>query len=159
MGTKPEYTAAVDMGCGPGQMTYLLSSAFQEVIGVDPSEVMVEAARDSKLVDETLGLKIPEGHKVSFQVSPGESSGLPSGKFDLVSAATSSHWLPWKRGDPPGKFIWKEMSRLLKPGGSLVFMTYVNVNIVGYPHIQEQMTTYMGRGGEWSKYFELVNWV
>lgn len=103
-------------------MTYLLSSTFKDTTGVDPSQVMIDAARDSKLVDETLGLSVPQGHTLQFKVAPGEASGLESGKLDAVVAATSSHWLPWKKGDEPGKLIWKEMSRLLKPGGSLCFM-------------------------------------
>lgn len=135
-------------------MTYLLSTLFENVQGVDPSQVMIDAARDDALVASTLGIVTPASHSVKFHVAPGESSGLPSGQFDLVSAATSSHWFPWRQGSPPGKTVWQEMSRLLKPGGSLVFMQYASVNIVAHPHIQEQMSHFMSKDGGWAKYLE-----
>ncbi|CAO1635592.1 unnamed protein product [Sympodiomycopsis kandeliae] len=154
-GLTPSYEKAVDLGCGPGQMSYLLSSKFRSVTGVDPSDLMIEAAKKSDIIKETIGLEVPAGHELDFIVKNAESSELPSESFDLISAATSSHWFPWKQSDPPGKMVWKEMNRLLKPGGSLCFMTYIGINLVGHDHIRDNITSFVSKDGEWGQYFEL----
>lgn len=102
-----------------GQTAYRLAELFKNTVGVDPSPVMLAAAQDPA-VPAHLGVSVPTGHQLSFKQSKGESTGLPDGSFDLINAATSAHWLPWQK-DVSGGAIWKEMARLLRPGGSLVF--------------------------------------
>lgn len=100
-------------------MTYRLAELFKNTIGADPSAVMLAAAQDPA-VPAYLGVSVPSGHQISFREAKGQSTGLPDGSFDLINASTAAHWLPWQE-DRSGETIWKEMARLLRPGGSLVF--------------------------------------
>ena len=73
---------AIDLGCGPGNVTRDLCRYFSKVVGIDNSAGMVEAA-ESFLDDETKG-------KVSYKMGPAEEidqiEGL-MGKVDLITAA------------------------------------------------------------------------
>lgn len=72
------HAIAVDLGCGPGQLTALLAEAdpFERVIGVDPSEIMIERARSM------------EAHpKLEYTVGTAEiMQGLEDGSVSLVTA-------------------------------------------------------------------------
>ncbi|HEU5081462.1 MAG TPA: methyltransferase domain-containing protein [Opitutaceae bacterium] len=45
LGLKPARTRALDFGCGVGRLTRALAPFFDEVVGVDVSDVMLEKAR------------------------------------------------------------------------------------------------------------------
>ncbi|KAF4910813.1 putative methyltransferase [Colletotrichum fructicola] len=103
----------VDVGCGPGRATRELARFFDNAIGVDPSENMIDTAKQVGGVGNT-------GNPIEYYVSPAERVAdleeLPDGKVDLLTAAAAVHWF-----DMPQ--FWSQAARLLKPGGSLALWT------------------------------------
>lgn len=75
----------LDVGCGPGTVAIQLAGLFGEVVGVDPDEDMVREAR--RLV-ERAGLA-----NVCLVNAPAEDLPLGLGAFDLVTFASSFHWM------------------------------------------------------------------
>ena len=72
--------AALDIGCGPGQMAKLLAQSYKHVSAVDPSEAMIKAAPTD----------IPN---IKFHLGSAEDlSWIDSESMDLVTAAQCAHW-------------------------------------------------------------------
>lgn len=108
---------ALDVGCGPGEATYLVED-FDHVVGVDISEVMIKEAneqRKSELVS-----------KIEFKVGSGESIPARANSVDMVTAAECLHWFDQDR-------FFREASRVLKYGGTLAFWGYSDPVFVDYP--------------------------
>jgi ubiquinone/menaquinone biosynthesis C-methylase UbiE len=97
----------VDLGCGTGSQTLLLASAGHEVVGVDYSPKMIEAAR-SKAAGA--------GMDARFEVADAASPGLPPETFDAVVVR---HVL-WAMPDVDAALA--EWVGLLRPGGRLVMV-------------------------------------
>ncbi len=93
----------VDLGCGTGELSRLLSSHAERLILVDQSETMLDRARSS----------LPEDH-LEFRL--GWLEHLPSRdrEADLIVASMVLHHMP----DPLEAL--QEMRRVLKPGGMLL---------------------------------------
>ncbi|KAJ3962697.1 hypothetical protein N0V92_000591 [Colletotrichum tropicale] len=76
----------VDVGCGPGRATRELARFFDNAIGVDPSENMIDTAKQVGGVRNT-------GNPIEYYVSPAERVAdleeLPDGKVDLLTAAAA----------------------------------------------------------------------
>ena len=102
-------TLAVDAACGNGQSTWPLSPYFEQVIGVDISEAQLAEA--------------PKNYpNITYRQGPAEDLHfLEDNSVDLVTCATSAHWLDKSR-------FYKEVDRVLKPAGCLV--------IYGYGHVK-----------------------
>ncbi|KAF8577836.1 S-adenosyl-L-methionine-dependent methyltransferase [Ramaria rubella] len=112
---------AVDLGCGTGQATTELT-AFQEVIGVDPSESMVRKAED-------LVVNSPLSNKVSYvQHAAEDLDFLESGSVDLIVAAQAAHWFDYSK-------LWPQLSRVLRKNGSVAFWGYSQFRIAGCPSL------------------------
>jgi len=89
----------VDVGCGTGISSRQLAARGLEVIGVDPNETMLEAAREP-------------GGTVRLVVADGET--LPvQGPVDAIVGGQSFHWLDLDRFLPRAR-------ALLRPGGRVV---------------------------------------
>jgi trans-aconitate methyltransferase len=90
--------AILDLGCGDGVLTKRIVDAGAEVLGVDPSDAMLEAAR-------SLGLSVEkaDGQKLPFEA-----------RFDAVFSNAALHWMPDQAAVAAGVF------RALKPGGRYV---------------------------------------
>jgi trans-aconitate methyltransferase len=90
--------AILDLGCGDGVLTRRIADAGADVLGVDMSGQMLEAAR-------ALGLKVEQadGQALSFEA-----------RFDAVFSNAALHWMPNQRAVADGVF------RALKPGGRYV---------------------------------------
>jgi trans-aconitate methyltransferase len=88
----------LDVGCGDGPLTKKLVEAGCEVVGVDASPAMIEAAR-------AVGLdaRVMDGQSLQF-----------AGEFDAVFSNAALHWM--KQADAVIAGVW----RALKPGGRFV---------------------------------------
>ncbi|EPQ60258.1 S-adenosyl-L-methionine-dependent methyltransferase [Gloeophyllum trabeum ATCC 11539] len=98
---------AVDLGCGPGIVSEALTSYFDKVTGVDPSQGMVEVASKS----------IPEGLKVKLEYKVGSAEDIPAehGSVDLITAGTAAHWFApdW----------WSSAEKVLRSGGTVALFS------------------------------------
>jgi SAM-dependent methyltransferase len=107
--TGGQLQTVVDVGCGPGQAIKDLTPFFENAIGLDPSEGMIDTARAS-----AKSANLP----IRFEVSTAEDLGIDlqppisDGSVDMLTAATAAHWF-----DMAG--FWKAASRILKPGGTV----------------------------------------
>ena len=100
------FKTAVDVACGSGQSTFLLSDSFDSVTGVDISEHQIEQAKRKASQD------YPEKSNVKFIVGDAHSLLIDSSSVDVVTCATAWHWL-----NP--ELFYEEVRRVLKPGGCL----------------------------------------
>lgn len=100
---KDGVSRIVDLGCGTGRFTEPLSVHFEaEVIGIDPSQTMLEQARG----------KTP-GSAVRFKQASGDNLPLEEGSTDMVFLSMVFHHLP----DPARTM--GECHRILRDGGYL----------------------------------------
>lgn len=105
---------AVDIGCGSGQGTFPLCDIFDHVVGVDISQSQIEQALRLQNLDNKYG-----ADRLKFLVGPAEDlSFRDDNSVDLISVAAAIHWLDADK-------FYKEVDRILKPGGSLIVYTYV----------------------------------
>jgi trans-aconitate methyltransferase len=84
----------VDLGCGPGKSTRDIAVMFDEAIGVDAGQSMIEQARAA-------GGKTKSGKDVRYEIMPAEElsklEGLKPGSVDLLTAATAVSITPETR--------------------------------------------------------------
>jgi SAM-dependent methyltransferase len=100
---------ALDFGCGFGRMTRGFSEYFDECVGVDISEKMVEGAR--QLNADRPGL--------SFVVNgTSDLAQFDDGSFDFVHSVIVLQHVPDR---PTIESYIREFVRLLRPGGIAVF--------------------------------------
>jgi SAM-dependent methyltransferase len=94
---------AVDVGAGTGIWTRMLASrGLRSVVAVEPNDDMrAHGARDS------------EGTAIRWRKGSGEETGLDAGSADLLTMASSFHWVDFERGTA-------EFHRVLRPGGRFV---------------------------------------
>jgi ubiquinone/menaquinone biosynthesis C-methylase UbiE len=91
---------AADLGAGTGIWTRMLAGrGLRKVWGVEPNADM-----------RTTGSKISAPASLEWVAAGAESTGLPSGSCDLVTAASSFHWMDYEK-------TTAEIRRLLRPGG------------------------------------------
>ena len=109
--TQPSWEMA-DIGCGPGQSTDLFASDghFSKIWGLDISEEQIRQAR-KRYVDSGV-----DG-RLTFLVSPAETTPLTSASLHLVTCATAFHWFDHNA-------FFREVDRLLLPGGCLAVYGY-----------------------------------
>ncbi len=107
--TPPEHI--LDLGCSVGMSTFALQAVYPDarLTGVDLSPYFLtianyRAQQQSKQID--------------WVHAAGESTGLPSASYDLVSLFLICHELP----QTATRAIFQEARRLLKPGGHIAIM-------------------------------------
>lgn len=93
---------AADVGAGTGIWTRILAERVRHVTAIEPNDDM-----------RRFGAADSEGRNITFQAGSGEATGLAAGSMDLVSMASSFHWVDFERGT-------REFHRVLKPGGRFV---------------------------------------
>ena len=100
------FECAVDVACGTGQSTFLLSDHFQHVVGVDISETQIQQAK--------LKLEEYDNAKGNIEFKVGDARNLPieSSSVDLLTCAMAWHWLDADK-------FYAEARRVLKPRGCL----------------------------------------
>jgi len=95
----------VDLGCGTGLSTRVWHGIAHRVIGIDPSIDMLKRAR---MVGPS---------EIEYRVGAGAATGMPSAGVNIVSCASSIHWM-----EPNSTLA--EVKRILKPDGLLVVLSY-----------------------------------
>ncbi len=108
LGLAPERGRALDFGCGAGRLSHgLVQAGFREVLGLDISPTMLEAARTT--VAETA---------CRFQQVVGpDLAGVPTDSVDLVYSCRVLQHMP-----PPLALGYvREFHRVVRPGGVVVF--------------------------------------
>lgn len=97
----------VDVGCGGGILTETLARAGAQVVGIDQSELTLQAAR--KHAEQ-------EGLAIDYRIQTVEALALQeSGSFDVVTCLEMLEHVP-----NPAAVI-DACARLLKPGGTRSF--------------------------------------
>lgn len=110
LGVAADGTAWLDLGTGTGILPKNLYHPKAWITGVDISPEQIAFARKEAA---------EMGRDIRYLVSPAESTGLPDGGFDVITAAQCFWYFDRDR-------MRQEIRRLLKPGGTFikVYMTY-----------------------------------
>jgi 2-polyprenyl-6-hydroxyphenyl methylase / 3-demethylubiquinone-9 3-methyltransferase len=99
---------ALDVGCGGGFLAEEFARLGFDVVGVDPSAVSIEAARQHATAS---------GLNIDYRVAPGEQLPLEDAVFDVVYCCdVLEHVSDLDR-------VVSETARVLKPGGLYLFDT------------------------------------
>ncbi|MFX1506775.1 MAG: class I SAM-dependent methyltransferase [Promethearchaeota archaeon] len=114
----------LEIGCGGGQNSIVLSKWGAEVIGLDISEVQLEHA-NSLAKEEGVSVKFLQGRMEDL-------SRFENGIFDIV---TSSHAIGYA---DDLRAVYKETARVLKPGGFLVFCFEHPIWLTVGPALEDQ---------------------
>jgi SAM-dependent methyltransferase len=106
--SNPLRERALDFGCGVGRLSQALAEEFREVVGVDISYTMVEAAQRFDR----------QGGRVRYLVNTEPDLRLlEDASFDFVySSITLQHIPP----EPAARYV-AEFMRVLRPGGIALF--------------------------------------
>ena len=103
----------LDIGCGTGNYTIKLSEKGIHIIGVDPSEIMLDTA---KLKSTTIEWRFGTAEEIPFA----------NETFDgAVATLTMHHWKDIEKG-------FSELNRVLKLNGKLVIFTSTPEQMDGY---------------------------
>ncbi|KAM9804495.1 uncharacterized protein ACB057_006354 [Neosynchiropus ocellatus] len=97
---------AVDVGCGSGQGTVLLSKHFTAVVGTDVSPSQLEMA-----------LRYSQEPNITYKQCVAEELPFADSSVDLVTAMVAFHWFDRQR-------FLQEADRVLKPLGCLALLSY-----------------------------------
>ena len=110
----------LDLGCGTGRFSEALAHRFDaEVIGVDPSQKMLEQARN-KL----------RGNRVRYEPGSSEAIPLPDDSIDLIFMSMSFHHFENQM------LAARECRRVLRDGGCAILRTGTRNRIPSYPYLE-----------------------
>lgn len=113
---------------------------------------MIAGARSGQAAS-ALNITVPEGHSIKFAQGYGENTNQPDASFDAVVVATAAHWMPWQH---QAKEIWAELSRILRPGGNVIFAGYTPPILRDHHTIDTGIYNALHDPHGYGKYFELV---
>lgn len=118
----------LDVGCGPGSLTIVLSPLFAEAIGIDADAAMVaEASRRAPA-------------NATFRRLRAEELPADLGTFDVVTFAQSFHWMDQMS-------VARTVRAMLGPGGAFVSVgatTHQGDGDVPREAIKELIRSYLG---------------
>lgn len=111
---------AIELGCGTGYVSAWLARLGMRPVGVDITPAQLESAR---MFQREFGLEYP------LIEASAEAVPLPDASFDLaITEYGASIWC-----DP---YAWiPEAARLLRPGGTLVFLRNSTLSILTCPNV------------------------
>lgn len=89
----------LDVGCGTGRSSLALTAISSQVVGVDPSQAMVDQA--------------PCHVQIRYVLAPAEQLPFPDASFDMITVASAFHWFD-------RACFLSEAARLLPVSGWLV---------------------------------------
>ena len=116
------------MGCGHGIVARSLASNFKSVVGTDPSEGMIKQANESTSRDDY--------PNVTFRQAAAEQSPfIESGSVDVVVVGQAAHWFDYPK-------FFKELNRIMRPGGTLACFGYKDHVLVDYTKATELTNHY-----------------
>ncbi|CAG8439533.1 1333_t:CDS:2 [Ambispora leptoticha] len=110
---KCEFTTALDIATGTGQVAEPLSNVFHKVYATDPSQTMLNSATKKS--------------NIEYSIASAENlSNFANDSIDLITIAQALHWVNVEK-------FFAEAYRVLKPNGTLAIWGYVYIIIRGYP--------------------------
>lgn len=124
----------LDVGTGPGKAVWDLLHYFDQCIGCDASEQMIEQAKKDA---ETRGVS----DRITFVTAAAEEcgtkalseSGVQAGSVDAITVAMAAHWFEY-----PAFYL--SAAQALRPGGTLALWTsgskYCHPSVPGHEKIQ-----------------------
>lgn len=107
--------SVVDLGTGTGSLARGFARRGCHVIGIDPADAMLRAARE---IDAEASVR------VDYRVARAEETGLPDAAFDVAAAGQCWHWFDRPRAAA-------EVARILKPDGALVIAHFDWIPLAG----------------------------
>ncbi|KAL9088199.1 MAG: hypothetical protein Q9165_006326 [Trypethelium subeluteriae] len=115
----------VDLGTGPGIVPRALSPSFTHLIGTDPSSGMISQAQSLT--------PSAQYSNITYEVASAEHLPFVENQsVDMVLAGQSAHWFDYPR-------LWKEMRRIVRPGGTVAFWGYKDPVFVDFPKASKIM--------------------
>ncbi len=114
----------LDVGSGTGSNLKLFPEAVEELVLVEPDRHMLRVLR------RQLG---PERPEVELVQATAESLPFPDASFDCVTCTMVMCTMP----DPVAGL--EEMTRVLKPGGRLLFLEHVRSEDAGFARTQDRV--------------------
>jgi predicted TPR repeat methyltransferase len=103
------YRRALEIGCGGGAFTRLLSDVADEVVGVDISEAAIERARN--VVGENVKLRVADAVSHDWRAE---------GEFDLIVMTETIYYLGWLYPFFDLGWLASELHLITAPGGRLL---------------------------------------
>lgn len=103
LSTVPEHRHAVDVGCGTGQLTQLLTRGFDNVTGIDPSETQIKNAKPHRRID--------------YRVAPAEQLPHNLKAINLIAVAQAAHWFNLPT-------FYDEAARIAAPDATIALISY-----------------------------------
>ncbi len=110
-----------DLGCGTGQLTEVVAPYVRQVIAVDSSTDMLDAAR----------LRLGGAGNVDLRQGELESLPIAAGELDAAMLSLVLHYSP-----SPGRAL-AEVARVLRPGGRVLVVDML-------PHVLQEYQQQMG---------------
>ncbi|GAA5910473.1 hypothetical protein JCM6882_007364 [Rhodosporidiobolus microsporus] len=140
--SHPKPRTLLDLGCGPGLSTFewgpLLPNRFERVVGIDPSPGMITTAR-SILADKQAKGELGDGGKADWRFEVARSDELrgvvEDESVDLAIAGQAAHWFDAEK-------TYKELARVLKPGGAFAFWGYGEFFFPDRPELSTLISPY-----------------
>jgi len=132
----PDNQKALDVGCGTGQLTQLLSAYFSSVTGVDPSE------------DQLCNASHTPG--ITYLHSAAESLPADFSGYSLITVAQAAHWF---RLDD----FYREVRRVARPQAVIALISYGVLNIEGQAGERFRQFYYEEIGRFWPPERQLVD--
>jgi ubiquinone/menaquinone biosynthesis C-methylase UbiE len=101
----------LDVGCGPGNFTFVLAEAGFNVIGLESYAALVELAREKRRAKRLANLAFRHGDLA-------DGAGIRDASFDQLVSIHSLYV------HPEPEMLLREAFRILKPGGHAIFVNH-----------------------------------
>jgi ubiquinone/menaquinone biosynthesis C-methylase UbiE len=122
----PKADLVIDLGCGTGISTRAWAAEAKQTIGIDPSESMLNMAKNYNTP------------YVTYELGTSDKTGLPSHCADVVTCSSAIHWM-----EP--KSTITEVCRLLKPNGLFAIFSYSWPPLSGFVELDQEFFTMVAK--------------